>query len=227
MVSSPLRGSNRPTNTMFWWSAPISSGTGSAAGREQVGVDAVGDDVVGEREVRRQRADAGLRHADAPVQPLDQRPRPGREDVHAGGRRKDAVEGGHRERVVGGVLDRPGGHGRVVGRVHVHDVEAPLAKQLPQAPAQPRSDDVLGLGVVAPTRRVHRDDGADPQQLEGRLGRRLIVIPGGRRHQVVAGDHGHLVAERGERAGLAVDVLGDAAEGRVIEVRDDRDTHAR
>ena len=32
MVSSPFRGSNRPTNTMFWWSAPISSGTGSAAG---------------------------------------------------------------------------------------------------------------------------------------------------------------------------------------------------
>ena len=117
-------------------------------GGEVLGVDAVGDDVIGVRKVRRERADAGLTDADAAVQALDRGPDQLGLNVHAQRLREHAVEGGDRERVVGRVVDRPGRHLRVVGRVHVDDVKAPLAEERAQPAAQARAD-----GVRASLRR--------------------------------------------------------------------------
>ena len=196
-------------------------------GREMVGVDPVGDHVVGIREVGRQRSDAGLADADPAVQPLDRRADQLGLDVHAQRLREDAVKRGHRQGVLGGVLDRPGRHLGVVGGMHVDDVEAALAEERAQPPAQPRADRVQCLRAVAPPRHVEADAGAHADDLERGVGHVHGVVDHSRRLQQPAGDDRDLMAERGQLARLAVDVLGDAAQGGVVEIGDDSDPHGR
>jgi hypothetical protein len=84
---------------------------------------------------------------------------------------------------------------------------------------------VRRLGAVAPLWHVEPKRGAHPGDLEGRLRHRQRVVLHLGRLQQLAGDDGHLVAERGQAASLAVDVLGDAAQRRIVEIGDDRDPH--
>ena len=70
-----------------------------------------------------------------------------------------------------------------------------------------------------------REAGAD--DLERLLAlRALVAVDDGRGVQQPTRDDGHLVPARGQLRRLAVHVFGDAAELRVVVVRDDRDAHA-
>ena len=72
------------------------------------------------------------------------------------------------------------------------------------------------------SRRIAR---GHPDHLERRVGDVHRVVDHRRGLDRPAGDDGHVVPERGQPTCLAVDVLRDAAQGRVVEVGDDRDAH--
>ena len=112
---------------------------------------------------------------------------------------------------------------RVVRRVHVHHVELATPEEDAHRLPQERRDRVQRLRVVA----VHgqREPGVD--DLERLVAQRPLVAVDDRGGvQQPPRDDGHLMPAGGELRRLAVHVFGDAAELRVVVVRDDRDAHA-
>ena len=126
---------------------------------------------------------------------------------------------------MGRVVDRPGRHRRVVGGVHVHDVEAALAEEAPPAAGPARGRRCASSAALLPQPGTYsgrrRPSSTTRRWARARPSRRLHR----RRPEQVAGDDGDLVAERWRASRLPVDVLGDAPERRVVEVGDDRDPH--
>ena len=135
-------------------------------GREVPVVDAVRDDAVVEREVRGERADAGLGHDDVRVEPPEPAPQDRGEHVEQHAGREHRVVGRDADRAVG---DRERGdraHARVVGRVQVHDVDVEALEEPSQLQDEPRGHRVDRLRGVA----VERDADAQADDLEALVG---------------------------------------------------------
>ena len=146
-----------------------------------------------------------------------------RERVEAGPAREHRVVGADADRALRHHERRERREARVVRRVDVHDVEPAAAEEDAQRLPQERRDRVQRLRVVA----VHRQREAGADDLERLVAlRALVAVDDRRRVQQAAGDDRHLVAAGCELGRLAVHVLGDAPELRVVVVRDDRDAHA-
>ena len=137
---------------------------------------------------------------------------------------------GREDRVIRADADRARGQGerreheeaRVVGRMDVHDVELPRGEEAPQLSRPERQHGVQCLRAVAVERQGH----AHAHELDA-VGRDHALVPvgGARRVGQAAGHDRHLVTAGGEVHGLPVDVLGDAAELRVVVVRENADAH--
>ena len=112
---------------------------------------------------------------------------------------------------------------RVVRRMHVDDVDAPAPEQLLQLSDHEEVDGVERLRRVA----VHAAAPARSGRARTTVLLRPVVAVHDRGRQQVAGDHGHLVAAGAQMGRLAVHVLRDATQLRVVVIGDDRDPHAR
>ena len=113
---------------------------------------------------------------------------------------------------------------RVVRRVDVDDVELPRAQEPPQLHRPAGEDRVQCLGAVA----VERQREAHVHELDAVGREHALAAVGGARGMRHAPRHDRdLVPARGEVDRLAVDVLGDSPELRVVIVREDADAQAR
>jgi len=131
------------------------------------------------------------------------------------------------ELCAGGAICCPSGKhhlhkARVVGRVSVNDVELAPGEKFAELPNYQRMDGVERLGAVAVPAvcTAHANDFERWLSFASCCG-----IDDARRATKVPGDDGNFVAALLEAAGLSVDVFGNATEGRVVVIRNNRDFH--
>ncbi len=186
-----------------------------------IGIDAVRDVLVVEREVALERVDAGGCDDDVSVElgerPAHQPP----EGVEALARLEDGVVGADADRAARDRERRDQAHAGVVRRVHVHDVEAALAEEAPQRLGEQRRDRVQRRRAVA----EERDRGADADDLVGAVVRGTRIVDHLGPAQQVPRHHRDLVAVRRQAERLGMDDLADAAQLREAVIRHDRDPH--
>lgn len=106
------------------------------------------------------------------------------------------------------------------GFVDVDDVEATPSKDTVERERQPGAHGDQRLGAV----RIEGERAADVDEIKDALGQ-IVSVDRPRCDREPRSEDGDLVAAAGEFGGLAVHVLGDAAQLGVAVVADDRDPH--
>ena len=187
-----------------------------------IGVDPVRDVLVVEREVALERVDAGGGDDDVPVELRERPAHQTAERVEPLARLEHRVVGADADRAARDRERRDQAHPRVVRRVHVHDVEPPLAEQAPERLGQHRRDRVQRRRAVA----EQRDRGAGADDLVRARVRRTRIVDDLGPAQKVSGDHRDLVAARRQTEGLGMNDFADATQLREAVVRHYRDPHA-
>ena len=192
-------------------------------GREVAVIDAVRDHGVLVRKIGREGADAGFADHDLAVETADHTSQDRRSKIKAEGTWEDGMEGANCDRRLGRCKHTKHWQNGAIRRVYVDDINLELLENLAQLAAQQRIDNVIRLrGIaIAGERRANADD------LKGDaiLGVNFAVDNPWRAHNI-ARHHGYLVPASSQLRGLAMDVLGNPAEMRVVIVGDDGDPHA-